>query len=441
MKLFNFSGMRVFMPAFIIGCILASLTVVSCNKKEQPYLLQKGDITVTVPEGGFTAKVDRLFRVEVRSVSDKGIVYCWKIDGEAVSEQKNFEHMFAMIGEYELLLAVSQGETTFEYPFTVKVTLEGGLDPMPEEATPYITKVLDFMPAVGQFTNQLPEYEEGDTQETMNAKVLEMIGNNNKGKISLGGFGGYVVVGFDHTIENKAGLRDFRVLGNASYSNANPDQNAPEGGNCEPGVIMVAYDKNKNGVPDDDEWYEIAGSSHEDPALEPWYEKARKNGNDVNLYRNYEITYYRPEKEPANADEMKQYIRWEDNQGNSGYKVKNTFHRQPYFPQWFNGDKLTFKGTCLPQNGIDESGKGNYFVLYKYRYGYADNEKNNMDESAIDIDWAVNSKGQKVNLPGVDFIKIYTGVNQENGWLGECSTEITGVEDLHLLGVEIETRK
>ena len=65
----------------------------------------------------------------------------------------------------------------------------------------------------------------------------------------------------------------------------------------------------------------------------------------------------------------------------------------------------------------------------------------NASALAIDIDWAVNSKGQKVHLPGVDFIKIYTGVNQENGWLGECSTEISGVEDLHVLGVDIDARK
>lgn len=61
--------------------------------------------------------------------------------------------------------------------------------------------------------------------------------------ISLGGFGGYVVVGFDHTIANVVGKRDFRVLGNAFYSADNPDINAPEGGSCEPGVVMVAYDK------------------------------------------------------------------------------------------------------------------------------------------------------------------------------------------------------
>ena len=50
--------------------------------------------------------------------------------------------------------------------------------PTTGEKSPYITRVLDFRPAVGQFVNQLPEYKEGDTQEDMNRKVLEAIGNN-----------------------------------------------------------------------------------------------------------------------------------------------------------------------------------------------------------------------------------------------------------------------
>ena len=43
------------------------------------------------------------------------------------------------------------------------------------------------------------------------------------------------------------------------------------------GVIMVAYDKNQNGMPDEDEWYEIAGSAHEDAALELWYSPPQRN--------------------------------------------------------------------------------------------------------------------------------------------------------------------
>lgn len=318
---------------------------------------------------------------------------------------------------------------------------EPDIQPTPSDATPYITQVLEYMPAVGQFTNTLPEYENGDTQETMNRKALDAIGNNQKGMISLGGYGGYIIVGFDHTIENKEGLCDFRVLGNAFYDSMNPDSEAPQGGSCEPGIIMVAYDANGNGTPDENEWYEIAGSAHLNPTEELWYAKAQNAGNNVNLYKDYEITYYRPEKEPESAEDKAQYIRWEDNQGNSGYKTMNQTHSQPYFPQWIQGDKLTFKGTCLPQNGIDESGQGNHYVLYKFGYGYADNAMNSESDAAIDIEWAVDKQGNAVHLPGVDFIKVYTGVNQENGWIGECSTEITGIEDLHLLGESIASNQ
>ena len=313
----------------------------------------------------------------------------------------------------------------------------------PDGATAYITKVLDYMPAPGQFTNKLPKYDDGDTQEIMNQKVLNTIGNNNKGMITLGGYGGYVVVGFDHTIVNQPNKRDFRVSGNSFYSAANPDSGAPDGGSCEPGIIMVAYDANKNGAPDDDEWYEIAGSSHDDVTLEPWYQKATDNGNDVNFYFNdFELTYTKPENltPAAGTDEFVNYIPWRDNKDGEGFIPKNAYHAQSWFPGWVTTNEITFRGSRLPQNGIDESGQGSYFVLYKFRYGYADNETNTKDESAIDISWAVNSEGQRINLPGVDFIKVYCGVNQSNGWLGECSTEITSVEDLHILEINIPTR-
>lgn len=312
------------------------------------------------------------------------------------------------------------------------ITAPGAGDP-----SPYVTQVLDYRPAVGQFTNLLPRYEAGDTQQTMNAKALELL--NAKSPVTLGGYGGYIVVGFDHRIENKPGLCDFRVLGNSFYSHSNPTPGSPNGGNCEPGIIQVAYDANGNGRPDDDEWYEIAGSAHRHPEAEPWYSRAEAAGNDVALHTDYAITYYRPSSEPDAATE--EYIRWEDNLGNSGYRAKNTFHLQSYYPQWIESDELTFRGTCLPQNCIYEQGTDmSLYVLYKFRFGYADNAPNAEDDAAIDIDWAVDAEGNAVSLPGVDFIRIYTGVNQQNGALGECSTEVTQVEDLHLQGVSIATR-
>ncbi len=318
-------------------------------------------------------------------------------------------------GTYKMKLNASENGKSYIRNIVLTVKQED------KTFSPYISKVYDFMPAVGQFTNKLPQYEEGNTKEDIVKKVEKTLsGKKNPGLISLGGFGGYVTFGFDHTVVNVKGKRDIRIMANAFYAAANPNPNAPKGGSCEPGIIMVAYDANKNGVPDKDEWYEIAGSEYKKETT----------------IKNYEITYYRPESENGPADK---YIRWEDNQGNSGYKSKNNFHKQCYYPNWIKEDKITFRGTLLPNNAIDESGNGTYWVLYAYGFGYADNAPNGDADSAFDISWAVNSKGDKVELPGVDFVKVYTGINQEAGWLGEVSTEVGGAYDLHMEKEEIQS--
>lgn len=339
-----------------------------------------------------------------------------------MGQLKYFTVTMTMAGIFSGLVSCSKEEGT------------GGNTPQ-GQGSAYITKVLEYRPAPGQFVNQLPEYTEGDTREDMNRKVLESIGNNNKGTVSLGGYGGYVVVGFDHTIENRAGLRDFRILGNAFVNPGN-------GGSCEPGIVMVAYDRNGNGMPDADEWFEIAGSCHNGITEKDWFGKAQEAGNDINFYRDFEITYYRPAGLPSTQEEKDKYIRWEDNKGNSGYRTMNNTHKQSYYPLWIEDSEMKFSGSRLPQNGINNGDENNpYYVLYRFSYGYADNDTNTSIESTFDIDWAIDSNGNKVSLPGVDFIKVYTGVNQENGWLGECSTEIMGIEDLHILNETIETLK
>lgn len=322
--------------------------------------------------------------------------------------------------------------------------------------SPYITTVFDYMPAPGQFVNKLPQYENGDTHEKMVEKAGKyLIGADPKG-ISIGGWGGYVTFGFDHTITNVAGKRDFRVFGNAFGANDNKRPNAPFGGSCEPGIIMVAYDKNKNGKPDNDEWYEIKGSGNFTAEKEPWHQFAKEEGNDVATYRDYEMTYYRPTTEKTDVDYnpkkdialIKKYIKWTDNKGREGYKIKNQYNDQTYFPAWVKEDKLTYKGIRLADNGLNEykfnpgiNETGMYYVLYAFRYGYVDNYPNIHDNSAIDIDWAITKDGKPANLPGIDFVKVYNGVDKENGWLGEASTEVAGAQDLHMLGIDIKTIK
>ncbi|MDR3262178.1 MAG: hypothetical protein LBT78_10160 [Tannerella sp.] len=83
---------------------------------------------------------------------------------------------------------------------------------------------------------------------------------------------------------------------------------------------------------------------------------------------------------------------------------------------------------------MDESGNGSYYVQYACHWGYADNHPNTDNRSGFNIEWAVDANGNRVHLSGIHFVKVYTGVNQYCGWIGETSTEILGAEDLHLTG-------
>lgn len=279
----------------------------------------------------------------------------------------------------------------------------------------HITKIFDFLPSYGQFTNKMPKYNPGDTKEVMLQKVADAIATDKPSMISLGGFGGYVEFGFDHTIENVQGEPDFQILGNAFWGN---NTQYERGGASEPGVILVGVDKNGNGKPDADEWYEIAGSEYNNPKT----------------IHNYEITFYKPSAElDQQTGNIEQYIAFEDNQGNKGYKPKNVFHSQSYFPQWIDQESITFKGTRLPDNSVEEFKDGqSTWVQYAYEYGYADNVPNSDQASKINIEWAVDKDGKPANLKGIDFVRVYTGINQEAGPVGEVSTEIAGAIDLHL---------
>jgi hypothetical protein len=289
--------------------------------------------------------------------------------------------------------------------------------------SPYITQVYEYRPAPGQFINMMPMYEKGDTEETMCKKAQESIYGINDVMVSLGGFGGYITFGFDHTVVNVPGEKDFKIIGNAFYASDNPNPNVKEdGGSVEPGIVMVSLDRNGNGIPDD-EWYELAGSEYYKPETT----------------RHYEITYYRPAPDKPSTPRPNTeftdttYVYWSDNQGEDGYIVKNVYHRQDYYPQWIPAEQITFSGTKLANNSVDESGNGTYFVQYAYDWGYVDNHTNEPEEKiSFDIGWAVDRNGNKVYLPGVDFIRVYTGVNQQCGWLGETSTELSRAEDLHI---------
>ncbi len=278
----------------------------------------------------------------------------------------------------------------------------------PAEAQ-FITKVVDYTPAPGQFTN-------ADNIGTPTA-ANSLIGTN-KGLVSLGSFGGSITVYFQDGIKNDPANPygvDFTIYGNADLTWS------------EPGIIQVMKDENHNGIADDT-WYEIAGSEHF------W----------STTTTNYAVTYQN------NGLNQAGNIQWTDNQGISGYIAANSFHQQPYYPKAdlfpaIPTDKCTLKGTRLT-NPIDLTNPGKV-ISYHKPFGYADNtpvlsysEKlpdnpyttaiEGSGGDAIDIDWAVDANRQPVKLDEINFIRIYTGMNTQAGWLGEVSSEITGIRDV-----------
>ena len=62
-----------------------------------------------------------------------------------------------------------------------------------------------------------------------------------------------------------------------------------------------------------------------------------------------------------------------------------------------------------------------------------DNKPNSDKEgTSFDISWAVDDTGQPVNLPSVDFVRVYNAVDETLPQTGELSTEVSGAIDLHV---------
>lgn len=391
--------------------LLPALLLAACNDGDTPPMVNLGIDS--------TYYIYRMQKLDLHPALT-GSGYRWSLiepDGseKLLSTSRDYIFLASDEGTYRLQFEIIDDATPYKYDFSVNVLHEE------VEYSPYISRVYEYRPAPGQYVNEMPIYEDGDTYEKMLQKVEESISGTNDGLITLGGFGGYVTFGFDHTIINKPGKKDFRIWSNCFYELTEPGR---KGGSSEPGIVMVSYDTNCNGKPDDP-WYELAGSEYA----------------STQTKHNYTITYHKPgadhvaSPEPENSVADTRYIRWTDNLGNEGFLPKNYFHSQDYFPKWLTDTELSFSGTCLAPNAerADHDLYDTYYILYSYPWGYADNHPNDQpDLNSFDISWAVDSDGNPVELPGADFIRVYTGVNQQCGWIGETSTEICRAADLHV---------
>lgn len=355
--------------------------------------------------------------------------YSWTIDGKEVGTDLMYIYTPTEEGTKKIVFTVSDtsdeseagvsrhvastGRQQATLEFTVECHKEEGTYKRPATASSSVnwTKVFEYTPAPGQFINELATGGFSGDETTPEAAVAYAESRLERGIwVSLGGWGGYIVVGFDHSIENSdEGYRDgynFSIQGNQFK------------GSSEPGIVWVMQDTNGNTLPDD-EWYELKGSEY---------------GKEETI-QDYAVTYYRPAYPGAD-------VQWKDNRGAKGcIDYLAQFHTQScYYPNWVDADDYVLYGTCLKSRTYDQSGNGSYWVNDSYDWGYVDNfgeDRLSNDENAgagacktyFKISNAVKADGTPADLKYIDFIKVQTGVNVKAGWLGENSTEVFGFTD------------
>ena len=184
----------------------------------------------------------------------------------------------------------------------------------------------------------------------------------------------------------------------------------------------------------DDEWYELAGSEY------------GKTGER----RNLKMVYTRPDNVTP-SDGMVEWVSYAINESETGTYcyAKAPWGTFSVWPAWLmesaEGTALTYTGcTMLPPLAKAPEDLTNGWPTQAsrwYDYGYVCNsDPTDETGSSFDIGWARDKEGNKVNLPGIDFVKIQNATLQDLGYgYGPACVLFNCAIDLHLAGKEIET--
>lgn len=350
----------------------------------------------------------------------------WRIDGKVVPDATEGMLPFTpnKAGAYQISVLVREGASTaqvltrnvtrgaiaVEADVVVHCVAQSEQELMrPKDASSSKTqnKIYEWTPAPGQFIGEAAELDGVTGNDALRETAIQWATQRLAAHryVSLGSFGGYIVVGFDHSIVRTEAEYDFTIEGNAF------------GNSSEPGIVSVMQDTNGNGLPDD-EWYELRGC---ETGL-------------AETIADYEITYFRPAGRGMS-------VSWIDSEGKSGSVdyLPDLHPQDSYYPAWIVADSYTLRGVRLssknklnPLTGLWED--------EAFEWGYADNYGNDRVTGGSTVDGsgqrngfriarAMRPDGETIDLKYIDFVKVQTGVNANRGPLGEVSTEVFGFGD------------
>ncbi|HBG41924.1 MAG TPA: hypothetical protein DDZ96_01030 [Porphyromonadaceae bacterium] len=346
--------------------------------------------------------------------------YEWAIGDSIIGQTETLEFIAVNAGDYTLTLTAKAGKQSSSANCQVKV----------EEAE-YIDNaynVLEYYPSpaqghnwsiIGTSSNWKYGYEHPLSYTEFLAKATELKKENGYQGLIIGSWGGYATFQFDHTIADVPGKTDLEI--NATYANADVP------------TVYVGYDRNQNGKPDEDEWYEI-----------------KNNDYGMEDIPEYEITFtYLKIDIVTNEKKANIYFGWKDNQEtpqegevayNMTYKkaltIEGTLSTKGFFPGYYMKDKESKEVVLLDGWKSSFSRKGKRITkdvtgsVYRYQ------------KLNVDIAMAVNTKGEPVDLPGIDFVKVRKsvypfveekGVKKDFNMDEKRMIEVNSIIDKHLI--------
>ncbi|MHB9293365.1 hypothetical protein Holit_02486 [Hollandina sp. SP2] len=318
----------------------------------------------------------------------QGARYEWTIDNTLVYTGEMLTRSFTALSSLVKVAAKVDGVTHATASTLVKtasaVPRSGGTKAQADTC-------IEFSPAPGQFVGRGNGYSNpvipnlsSLTEEAVRDVVQEYLdGNktfnniNTDGQVfSLGGWGGYYILGFDHSVPNASGA-DLQIPSNYHVA-----------GMAEAGVVWVSQDINGDGKPNE-LWYQLKGSQ-------------------ASPTKGYAMAYFKP------TDASSAF--WIDNRGGAGTfsYYSNGNDGYPYHITGSTGTYVIFTGTLLQDSNLS---------------GYVD-----AGSVTFDLSDAVDAAGNGVSLEYIDFVKVQTGLNKADGSLGEYSPEAGIPQDLHVGG-------
>lgn len=354
--------------------------------------------------GEYNTTAGRTIRLEPVSLTNAGdAVFRWSVNGEQVQQGSDPALVFtpAEAGDYTIEGGMTKNGLTVSRTIVIHAFEAGRFyRPRTETSGAVFDRIYAYTPAPGQFVNAGPEaiVTPGQACEYAQRQMAD------GGYVSLGAFGGYIVAGFDHSVDASADGYDLAIGGNSFDTSS------------EPGVVWVMQDENGDGLPNDT-WYELRGSEYDDPAT----------------VHGYAVTYYRPASSGTE-------VPWTDDRGGRGVVGRNEFHQQDsYYPAWVAADSYTLRGTLLENRaefGYSDRYGDFIWMLPAREWGYADNYSDQGRDgmwNLFRISDAVRFDSSPADLTYIDFVKVQSGVQAMCGAIGETSTEVTGIADYRMM--------